>query len=181
MGPVHPISGRAGRRLGIRGAAFLVCVLMASGMTRGVAGTADTVADIAAFVRWPDSAAYGLSFRLCLRDDDPALGQFMRKRGAKLHGKPITIHSLRPGDFGQRPCHLVYFSEGFASPTILERLRHRPVLTVSPQPGFTLRGGLVELNRETGRLVLVIDRAAVVGHPLTFSAQLLAISHQAGQ
>ena len=173
-----------GQRHGLRRAscaALVLCAFLASGFAPASKGSAAVVADIAAFVRWPEDADYGLSFRLCLRDDDPAFGQFVVHRGMTVQGKPLTVHSLSPDEFGRRPCHMAYFSSGYADEVILQRLRHQPVLTISPQRGFASRGGLVELNRETGRLVLIMDRAALVGHPLAFSAQLLALSHQAGE
>lgn len=144
-------------------------------------GNAAAVADVAAFVTWPAAADYGLSFRLCLRDDDPAIGEFLRVRDATVQGKPLTVHSMPPEEFGRRPCHIAYFSPGYVDRTILKRLKHQPTLTISPERGFASKGGLVELNREGGRLVLVVDRAALPSHPLAFSAQLLAISHQAGE
>jgi len=145
------------------------------------ANQVDAVTRLAGFVRWPDAEQLGLSFRLCLRDDDPAVGAFITRRGNKVSGKPLTIHALAPDEFGSRPCHLAYFSDGLANPVLIGRLRNQPTLTVSPQTGFANRGGLVEMSNNAGRLTLIIDRATAANHPLHVSAQLLAISHPAGE
>lgn len=141
----------------------------------------EAVTRLAGFVRWPNDEELGLSFRLCIRDDDPLVGEFIEKRGHTVGGKPMTIHALSPDEFGKRPCHMAYFSEGLASQVIIGRLRNQPTLTVSPQRGFANRGGMVEMSRESGRLSLIIDRATAANHPLHVSAQLLAISHPAGE
>ncbi|MEM1381481.1 MAG: YfiR family protein [Pseudomonadota bacterium] len=162
-------------------AAMMLSSLFIGGVADAQRAGAQSVADIAAFVQWPDAAEYGLSFRLCLRDDDPAFGQFMSQPDMTIQGKPLTVHAIAPEAFGERPCHLAYFSPGYADAAIIERLKRKPVLTISPENGFAARGGLVELNNDGGRTVLVMDRAAILSHPLAFKAQLLAISHQAGE
>lgn len=140
-----------------------------------------SVMQLAGFVRWPTEFLSGLSFRVCLRDDDPAFASFMSQRGSLAYGKPLTIHALDPSEFNTKPCHLAFFSDGYAETSIIEQLRDRPTLTVSPQRGFALRGGLIELSEKDGRTILIVDRDRVTDHTLGFSAQLLAISHDAGE
>lgn len=181
QGPRSERSGRPDGRRAVFVTALGLWLSLGAAAEPERKGNASAVADVAAFVRWPDTADYGLSFRLCLRDDDPAFGEFMRERDATVQGKPLTVHSMQPAQFGRMPCHIAYFSPGYADPVILKRLSNQPTLTVSPERGFATHGGLVELNRDGGRLVLVMDRAALPSHPLAFSAQLLAISHQAGE
>ena len=125
-----PRCHESGRRHGLRRAsraALLVGAFVLSAFAPPAKTSASVVADIAAFVRWPETATYGLSFRLCLRDDDPAFGQFVVSRGMTVQGKPLTVHSLSPEEFGRSPCHMAYFSSGYADEAILRRLRHEPV------------------------------------------------------
>lgn len=139
---------------------------------------ASTVIDLARFASWPDSAEHGLTFRICLRDDDPAFGKFMGLKGTEIGGRPVTLHSVEPSSIGARPCHILYFSAGLASQDMLAVLQKQAVLTVSPQADFARDGGLVELNREDGSLSILIDRETVVTHPLQINAQLLDIANE---
>lgn len=57
----------------------------------------------------------------------------------------------------------------------LDRTRGRPVLTVSDIPGFTDRGGMIELVRHRDRLGFRINRKAIEASGLYVSAQLLQL------
>ncbi|NNU15618.1 YfiR family protein [Parvularcula sp. ZS-1/3] len=139
------------------------------------------VLKIARFTTWPASAEFGQTFRICLRDDDPAFGRFVSLEEKTVGQKPVSLHAVPPSLLIARPCHLVYFSNGFADPQTVAGLKLRPVLTISPQPGFAMLGGVVEIGQTPGRFSIVIDRQTVIDHPLTVSAQLLAMAQEASQ
>lgn len=157
---------------------MLAAFVLAPGFAAAEGGNPELVLKLARFGTWPSDGAPGLSFRICLRDDDPAFGEFLRLKGREVGGRPVTLHGISPRAFGRRPCHVAYFSNGLADATIIEALRDQPVLTVSTQPGFARSGGLVELSSASGETVLLIRRETVIGHPLTLSAQLLDMASE---
>ncbi len=159
-----------------RAGATALCLSL--GMSQAVPaewlGPARSVMAVSRFVKWPEAADSGLTFRLCLRDDDPALGAFLGLRGETISGRPVSIHPLSPGAFAVRPCHVAYFSDGLASPAILRTLADKPVLTMSPEGGFAERGGDVEIVAGTGGFAINDERLREQG--LRVSAQLLKLS-----
>lgn len=141
---------------------------------------ASTTLNLARFTTWPEEATYGQTFRLCLRDDDPALRAFIETEGETVKGRPVSLHAVPASSLAVRPCHAVYFSPGYADEAVVTALKARPVLTVSSEEGFAGKGGLVELRRRGDEVTIVIDRAVVIDHPLTISAQLLDMAEEVG-
>ncbi|MEO1658568.1 MAG: YfiR family protein [Pseudomonadota bacterium] len=142
---------------------------------------ADTVIAIARFTVWPDDVEYGLSFRICLRHDDPAIASFLDRRGTSIQGRPISLHSVKPAQFGEEPCHAAYFSAGLADRAIIEKISLRPVLTVSPQKGFAVSGGVVEVADPDADDRLLVSDATLARSPLRLRAPLLEVAGRAGE
>lgn len=161
-------------RMALMLCAFGVCVSGAQAQSEHPSH----IVNIARFTTWPAGTDYGLSFRVCLRDDDPAFGQFLDIRDQSVGGRPISLHAIPPTALGKRPCHLVYFSRGLADPVIIGALKGKPTLTVSPQPGFAKAGGVIELDMSKGRPTLIISKKTVMAHRLTVSAQLLDLAEE---
>ncbi|MEM9286242.1 MAG: YfiR family protein [Pseudomonadota bacterium] len=166
-----------------RGREPLRCLLGALaamlGLSPGVAAAtepADTVIAIARFTVWPDDIDYGLSFRMCLRHDDPAIASFLDHRGTMIQGRPMSLHSVKPSRFGVEPCHAAFFSSGLADRAIIQKIGRRSVLTVSAQPGFARAGGVVEIADPDAEDRLVVSDATLGRHPLQLRAPLLEVA-----
>lgn len=160
--------------------ASAACALLTLGSAsaQADADATDIVVKVARFASWPSDAEFGLSFRVCLRDDDPAYGRFLDLEGVMLKGKPVSIHGIPPENFSIEPCHAVYFSTGLATDLVLSQLDELPILTISPEEGFAERGGLVEFARQGDRTVLIVDRDTALTHPLQLSAPLMQIAEE---
>jgi hypothetical protein len=143
---------------------------------QGSADHARMLVNLARFAEWPPGRDYGATFRICIRDDDPVAAAFTAMAGQQVRGLTVTLHMLAPGAMTSRPCHAVYFSEGFADEEALAALSREPVLTVSPQPGFAARGGVVELRHVEGAPRLTVSAQTIADHPLKISAQLLSMA-----
>jgi len=163
-------------------AVLIACALAGLG---AATANADIEADassvlikIARFASWPDNQDFGLSFRVCLRDDDPAFARFLDLEGTMIKGKPISVHGVPPQEFSIQPCHAIYFSTGLATDMVLSQLDQLPILTISPEEGFAERGGLVEFAQRGGRTVLIVDRHTALTHPLQLSAPLMQIAEE---
>ncbi|MEM6913002.1 MAG: YfiR family protein [Pseudomonadota bacterium] len=142
---------------------------------------ADTVVAIARFTVWPDEIDYGLSFRMCLRDDDPAIAAFLSLSGTLIHGRPLSLHSVDPTAFGSESCQVAFFSPGLVDPVVLQSISLHPVLTVSAQPGFAEAGGIVEITNPRAEDRLLVSNATLGRHPLRLRAPLLEVAGRVGE
>ncbi|MEM9811007.1 MAG: YfiR family protein [Pseudomonadota bacterium] len=133
---------------------------------------------VARFTSWPTDLDYGLSFRICLRDDDPAFSEFAALEGSEIQGLPVTVHSIPPQSFGRRPCHAAYFSVGYASDDIMKALRRSPTLTISQQEHFALSGGVIEIVHRGRERALRVNSDVVAHHPLRLRAPLREVAEE---
>jgi hypothetical protein len=134
------------------------------------------VIDVSRFTSWPEGAELGLSFRICVRDDDPAIAKLLKAERQTVKGRPISVHTVPPQRMALYPCHATYFSDGYASGSVMAGLADKAVLTISPQSGFARSGGIVEVQDHQGQMHLVIDKARARTHSLRLSAPLLEIA-----
>lgn len=140
------------------------------------------VYNFAHFVRWPEGsmARSGEPFRYCVFDDTLATLLAKAVAGETLDGRPLVV--LRQPEFRNlQECHLIYFGEqSVLSPTlqadVLRRLTGSAILTVSDQPGFAARGGMITLVRKRGRIHPVINTDATERAELRISAKLLNLA-----
>ena len=157
----------------LRAAAALCCLYPTAALA---ADPADTLISVARFTVWPDDIDYGLSFRVCLRNDDPAIVSFLRRKGTLIQGRPMSLHSVGPAAFGNAACHAAFFSAGLADRAIIDMIGLRPVLTISAQPGFAIDGGLVEVADPQAPDPLLVHDGTLGRHPLRLRAPLLEVA-----
>lgn len=140
------------------------------------------VYNFAHFVRWPDAHPIrsGEAFRYCVFDDTLAPLLAKAVTGETLDGHPLVVQR-QPDSRNLQECHLIYFGEQSAiSPVsqadLLRRLVSSAILTVSDQPGFAARGGMITLIRKRGRIHPVINTDAIERAELRISAKLLNLA-----
>ncbi len=106
--------------------------------------------------------------------------------GQRVNGHPLHVVRLRSiPDIAA--CHVAYLEPVGSAPDyeglrIAEALRYasgRPILTLSPAPGFLEQGGMVELFREGPLLRFSIAVESVKSTGLTMNSRLLALSRTA--
>lgn len=139
------------------------------------------VYNFAHFVRWPEGHTLrpGEPFRYCVLDD--ALAPLLAKAvaGETLDGHPLVVQR-QPDPRNFQECHLIYFGDQSAiSPGAQTELLRRltgPILTVSDQPGFAARGGMITLTHKRGRIHPVINTDAIERTELRVSAKLLNLA-----
>jgi hypothetical protein len=75
-------------------------------------------------------------------------------------------------------CQVLFIcrSEEKNLPRILERLRGKPVLTISELPGFNNAGGMIEFKKKTDTVRFGINAAAARDAGLKISSKLLKLS-----
>ncbi len=181
--------GRAGARG--RGAASLLVLALCVALLGAIAPAtgqglsevevqAGFVYNFARFVEWPPDAhpAKDAPFVIAVLGD-PELARALESglAGKRLRGHPVRVVETRElADLDG--AHVAWIGEGWAVrlPEVLRRLGDRPVLTVSAIPGFSGRGGIIELYRAGNRFRFSIDEAEAARRRLRLSSRLLSLA-----
>ncbi|MEW6292116.1 MAG: YfiR family protein [Pseudomonadota bacterium] len=133
------------------------------------------------FTEWPAAAAGG-SLRLCALERNPLDGQFALLQGRHVNNRPIEVR-LRVSGGELASCHLLFLAgdDGERSDAALKAVAGLPVLTVSDQPGFAQRGGMIELHEREGRMRFEVNLAAAQSVGLRLSSQMLKLASKVWQ
>jgi hypothetical protein len=136
--------------------------------------------NFAQFVDWPAQAFPDSEtpFVIGILGDDP-FGDLLDQavRGEQSHGRSFQVRRYRSvEDIGT--CHILFIGgpDGDRLDEILRRLKNRPILTVSDDPGFTDHGGMVRFLNDRNRIRLEISPAAAQAANLTISSKLLRVA-----
>lgn len=163
-------------------AALLVLLPFSGLRSQDVHPTADQVKAVflfnfAQFVDWPSAAFAGPASPVVIGiiGEDP-FGAYLDEtvRGETLRGRALVVRRFHQNEDVRR-CHIVFLaqSERDRIGTILEGVKGRPILTVSDDPGFLRRGGMVGFAFERNRVRVRINLVAVTAANLTVSSKLL--------
>jgi hypothetical protein len=138
---------------------------------------------LASFVRWPDGAGVGSTFRLCVAgrsDIAGVLGQLVR--GQQVAGRPISVEQVTSAQADRaKGCQVLFLGRGAGTARALfSATRGLPVLTVGDRNNG-IRGGVVDFLLRDGRVRLVIDRGEADSHHLDLSSKLLDVAVEVEQ
>jgi hypothetical protein len=130
---------------------------------------------LASFVRWPEGADIGSTFKVCVSGRSDVAGVLDQLvRGQQVAGRPIVIEQLRSAQADRaRGCQVLFVGRG--SPTLFSATRGLPVLTVGDRNNGT-RGGVVDFLLRDGRVRLAIDRSTANAQHLELSSKLLDVA-----
>ena len=195
-----PCEHPAGRRLALTGLLFFALVAGGAGDLRGAGAVAPASSVVRSsekvramilfnFIRyteWPEAVLpehapfiVGVAGNRALEDEliELADKQTVRKRRVRV----IRVKTARDLD----GCHIVYIS-AFTAPgeetgpdadELMPHLRGKPVLTVSTDPTFLRKGGIVSFyNESAGKQRFEIAPENVKSSGLVLSTQLLALA-----
>lgn len=130
------------------------------------------------FVEWPSTnATNAIPFRIGVPGDNPfgnALNEIVK--GESVHGhKLIVEYSQDVEDLTN--CRILFISnhEQQHLPAILEKLRGRPILTVSDCDGFARQGGIIAFYLNAGKVRFQINPEAADRAGLKLSSQLMRL------
>ena len=176
--------GRGGWRRAA-GNALAVTLIAAAGMAAGdgVTGTMEVAVkaallfNFAKFAEWP-SLAPGAPIAACVVGDDAiATALAGTVRGQQVSGHPLDVRRSQDSAMW-RACQLLFVAgaEIRWSEDGVGGVRALPVLTVSDAPGFSQRGGIIELYLEGGRVRFAINVDAAERSGLRLSSRLLGLA-----
>jgi hypothetical protein len=133
--------------------------------------------NFAQFVYWPAEAFADSQAPLVIGilGVDP-FGSFLDEtvRGDTVGGRPFEIRRYR-GIEEIKNCHILFISRSEADrlEDMLAALKDRPILVVSDDDGFALRGGMIQFVIERSRIRLRINLEAAQAARLLISSKLL--------
>ncbi|WP_025322045.1 YfiR family protein [Deferrisoma camini] len=134
--------------------------------------------NLARFARWPrDDPPTAGTFRFGIWGDDPFGPLWNELIGRVVHGRPVEVVRVRTAR-DARACRVVFLA-GATVPAVgrmLEALDGWPVLTVSDQPGFVDRGGMVGFVRRGEKIRFEVNLGRVRAAGLRISAEVLRLA-----
>ncbi len=133
--------------------------------------------NFAEFVEWPaDSFPSGSSpLVIGIVGDDP-FGSYLDEavKGETINNRTIVIQRYGSAE-EVSACQILFVSRSKSDRVdgVLDRLRGRPILTVSDMDNFTQHGGMIWFVMENNKVRLRINVRAIKGANLTISSKLL--------
>ena len=131
--------------------------------------------NFALFAQWPALPAG--DFQLCVLGNTPLDAELERLQGKRVQNLPIAMRRIMPGD-SLDGCQLLYVDERNRRilDGLLERLAGSPVLTITDASGLADRGIMIEMRRQSQRIVFDVNLAAARRAHLDFSSRLLKLA-----
>ena len=116
------------------------------------------------YITWPDGAD---KKTICTYGGNP-FGVLLDKI-AELQNNTVTVWHVKDVTT-MAGCHILYVTGP------LPKLSREPVLTVSAQPDFARRGGMVEMREDNGKIAMIINLRAMDSAGIKASARLLKLA-----
>ena len=125
------------------------------------------------FVDWPeDVIGEDNTLRVAVIGDDTLFDLFEPITQKPIKGRKLIVERFDALEDLRSPCHVLFVgrSQGHIAPRILEKVKDRPVLTVSDMNGFTQMGGMVYFKH-------LACKEHTASHPKRFEINLSAVEH----
>lgn len=157
--------------------ADVAAAAMPSGQVREYQVKAVFLFNFAQFVDWPPEAdtAPGAPFVIGVLGEDP-FGSILDEavKGESIAGHPLEVRRFA-GTAGLEACRMVFVSASEAGrlEEVLRALKDLPVLTVGDGEGFGLRGVMIRLVTDRGKVRFRINLTAAQRARLIISSKLL--------
>lgn len=135
--------------------------------------------NFAKYVEWPSEvfARPDAPLAICIAGESPFGVALTTLAGKKVGNHPVEVRSTSSSNDLEK-CHIVFISraEQTRSRTLLTRLGHLPILTVSDIEEFARGGGMIGLVEAEQRIRFDINLATARQANLKLSSQLLKLA-----
>jgi hypothetical protein len=125
------------------------------------------------FVDWPEDAiGEDNTLRVAVIGDDALFELFEPMAQKPIKGRKLVVERFDAVEDLSLPCHVLFVgrSQRDIAPHILDKIRDRPVLTVSDMKGFTQMGGMVYFKH-------LVCKEHTASHQKRFEINLSAVEH----
>ncbi len=176
--PGHPLRGWIGAAL------TAVCGMLGVGTVLAQTATAPALKaaflfNFAKFTEWPaETLGPGAALVLCVAGD-PRVSKALEEAtsGRALEGHPLTTRVIDI-DGPVQSCHMLYVEEPDTrqAQQLVERVKDKPVLTVSDLGNFAEMGGVANLFVEDGKMRFAVNTDSMQRSKLRLSSRLLSLA-----
>ena len=131
--------------------------------------------NITQFVTWPQKT---LNLTICILGEgsiNNELGKINRKNS---RGRRLSITNRSPNAPFEQLCDAVFIhsTDSQTVNKVLDRLKGKPVLTISDHRSFNEMGGMIELFRDSKRINFSINNSSATAADLSISSKLLKLA-----
>lgn len=117
------------------------------------------------------------NLQVCLFGDDPFDGYLSPLQGRTAQqAKIVIVHVLEVKETENCNIVIVHRSQEENISVLFEFLRDKQILTISDIPGFSKRGGMVELTKEGEKISMYINKSAVNHAGLDIQSRMLRLA-----
>jgi hypothetical protein len=134
------------------------------------------------YVDWPSNAfaTANSPITVAIFGDDNVSGEFrkMIEGGRTVDGHPFVLKRVDKEEEIGNDCHILFIarSENQRAPSILEKVKGSPVLTVGEGVDFLEQGGVVNLVQRDRKIRLQVNLTAAGQSSLKISSRLLVVA-----
>jgi hypothetical protein len=167
----------------VRAVLVLALLIGSTGRVTGQSASAPTLQaaflfNFAKFIQWPsETLPAGAPLVFCVANDEQVAKSLEASRLTIEGHMPVVRRVVSDSIVG--PCHIVYVSDEATArefDQVLQALSGRPSLTVSDDPTFAQRGGMVSFFVEGSRLRFAINVQTAERARLQISSKLLSLA-----
>ncbi len=129
------------------------------------------------YIQWPDSDSL-TAFRIAVLGQPNILLPLNEIKNKKsIQGTPIKITTYRvlPDTLN---CHMLFIPKSHFKqiPSILKKVKNKPILTISDSPGFAEAGVAINFFMHQGKIKFEINGSTIDSTRLIISSQLLKLA-----
>jgi hypothetical protein len=172
------------RRAGVAAALAIACTMLTAETAGAQTASAPALKAVylfnfAKFTEWPaDVLGPGASLIFCVAGD-PRVTRSLEEAigGRNIDGHPLTARTV-DAEGPMESCHLLYVADPGAKriDQLMDRVKGKPVLTISESDTFAQRGGIANLFVEDGRMRFAVNVQSLQRSKLRLSSRLLDLA-----
>ncbi|MGI9274623.1 MAG: YfiR family protein [Endozoicomonas sp.] len=130
---------------------------------------------ITKFISWPNRKQV---LTLCILGEGPINIELNRINRKNSMGRRLSITHKDPNAPFEKLCDALYIhsTDNQTINKVIDRLKGKPVLTISDAKNFAEQGGVIGLTRKGSRINFSINKSSANAANLTINSQLLGLA-----
>ncbi len=132
------------------------------------------------FVTWPNDDSNSKDFLFCVVGETSLLPYLLDLNGQELNNKPLKVIKLPFGNPKLTKCRAIFIGKLKKSDQekLFKKISQKPILTISDKPGFTEKGGIIEIFLKQDRFRFKVNLSTARKVHLFISSRLLRLAEE---